>query len=140
MACFATIGRCRIPWPKRCSRAAAKTGDYAWEPMPGLAKTTTGIVPDPTTPSKLYASDSEAGVLVSLDSGRTWTVSNTGLDGRGILRLAAAREQGVAYAVAESGVFRSLDGGATWSSEIRSTRRSSSSLIRDPPTRFTRVR
>ena len=53
---------------------------------------------------------------MSLDSGRTWTVSSAGLDGKGIRRLAAAREPGVVYAVAESGVFRSLDGGATWSS------------------------
>jgi len=116
-----------IPFASR-----SEDGGVTWHPMPGLAKTTTGIVPDPSTPSRLYASDSVVGVLVSLDSGRTWAASNTGLDGSGIRELAAAEKAGVVYAAAEPGVFRSVDGGATWSS--RDPEFSPLQLLVDPRT------
>jgi photosystem II stability/assembly factor-like uncharacterized protein len=64
---------------------------------------------DPANPATLYA------VFKSIDSGRTWTVLNTGLSYPGVRTLAIGPvNSATIYGGTSVGVFRSTDSGETW--------------------------
>lgn len=76
------------------------------------------LVMDPTEPSRLYAGC--AGVIKSIDSGRTWTSIVAGMEDRGAIPAVWAiaidpSAPQTLYAGTPLGtVFKSLDGGAHW--------------------------
>ena len=70
----------------------------------------------PTTPVTLLASTG-SGVFRSVDGGRTWGPSSTGLSAAAIVDLAPdPMDPNLVYAATDSaGIYRSVDGGHTWS-------------------------
>jgi len=91
-----------------------------------LAISTTSIVIDPISPTRLYAGLDGAGVYKSEDSGGNWTAANTGLAN---LNVKALQFQSISTVLAGTvsyssniyagtdggGVFKSIDSGNTWS-------------------------
>lgn len=76
------------------------------------------IVMDPTNPQIMYIGTHQKGVLKSLDGGRTWEESNTGLRGRDVHALSIHPTDKRLHAwVVDKGLYRSMDGGATWKRE-----------------------
>jgi len=61
----------------------------------------------------LFAGVFEGGVYMSRDTGRTWTLSNTGLTSRTIRTITRCRTR-LYVGTERAGVFQSLDTGATW--------------------------
>lgn len=72
---------------------------------------------DPHDPSRLYAGLRRAGLLVSVDGGKSWKTSSAGMDPEAsVVDLAVDQAHpGVIYAATlELGVYRSMDSGKTW--------------------------
>jgi hypothetical protein len=62
-----------------------------------------------------YAASESNGVYVSLDSGDTWTLRNTGLGGNPVTRVTPhPTDSSIAYAIGSNGVYKTSDTGMTW--------------------------
>jgi photosystem II stability/assembly factor-like uncharacterized protein len=73
------------------------------------------LLPDPRASGHLLAAGWGGGINRSIDSGRTWTLSDHGLDAVDATALAIdPSAPGVAYVGAEDGLFRTADSGHSW--------------------------
>lgn len=80
-----------------------------------LANTVYALALDAAAPTILYAA-TDAGILQTVDGGKSWNAANRGIAGRAVYALAIdPRRPSTLYAGADSGgVSRSTDGGASW--------------------------
>lgn len=84
-------------------------------PSPDLGARTRYLAHDPAVPTRLYAGIEVGGLLVSDDSGVTWSPSNDGLTDPDVHEIAACdRTKELVVAACGEGIFRSLDRGAHW--------------------------
>jgi photosystem II stability/assembly factor-like uncharacterized protein len=79
----------------------------------------TAIVFDPHDPQVMYAGMRDSGVYKSIDGGRSWAPSHTGLTQAKIssLLIVPDNPQTLYANAGTAGVFKSLDGGQTWISK-----------------------
>ena len=86
--------------------------------MTGLSKTQVQTLAiDPNTPTTVYAGTHDGGVFKSIDSGATWTATNTGLPSIFWVNSLAIDPITPTIVYAGTwwgGVFKSTDGGAHW--------------------------
>ena len=74
-----------------------------------------GFAVDPQLPDHVYAPGDTKGVLKSLDTGRSWTVSRSGLENSIVNSVVVdPSNSSILYAATSNGVFRSTDAGSTW--------------------------
>src|SRR5215467_12608687 len=75
------------------------------------------IAVDPRAPNTVYAGTLGLGIFKSVDGGRTWEPSSSGLTNRTVRALVIdPSDSRILYAGTIDGVFRSLDAGASWTS------------------------
>jgi photosystem II stability/assembly factor-like uncharacterized protein len=74
------------------------------------------LVPDPITPTTLYAAGSDTGIFKSVDGGATWAHANTGIPSTNIQALIIDPVHArTLYAATSSAVYKSMDGADSWS-------------------------
>lgn len=74
-----------------------------------------GFAVDPQSPDHVYASGYWRGVFKSVDAGRSWTSSRSGLENTRVnVVVVDPSNSSLLYAATDKGVFRSTDAGATW--------------------------
>jgi hypothetical protein len=84
-------------------------------PSPELQSRTRYIAVDPASPNRLYAGIEVGGLLVSDDSGNSWTPANQGLTDMDVHEvLACEKNPGMVFVACGDKVFRSFDRAAHW--------------------------
>jgi hypothetical protein len=90
-----------------------------WSNIGPYGSPTQAIVIDPTNPDTIYTGSEGAGVRMSTDGGITWSIRNTGLQGKALVVFALLldpRQPQTLYAVTFAGAYQSTDAGAHWKS------------------------
>jgi photosystem II stability/assembly factor-like uncharacterized protein len=96
--------------------AIAALGSGVLAAQTGRPGSVLDLVPDPNSPSTLYASTQGGGVFRSDDTGRTWGARSI-VPGGDVFQLVAARSAGptiLLLAATADGIWRSDDRGLTW--------------------------
>ncbi len=84
-------------------------------PSPELQSRTRYLTFDPTSQSRLYAGIEVGGMLVSDDSGKSWTPANEGLTDMDVHEILASEQNtGMVYLACGEACFRSPDRAAHW--------------------------
>jgi photosystem II stability/assembly factor-like uncharacterized protein len=112
---FATVEGAWNETTRRGSGSIAVTSDggRTWHTAATYDDNLSSIAVDPASPGTVYAAGT-AGVLVSADSGLTWTSAGKAPDFN-LTGLAVDPLSGTLYVSSwKKGVFRSVDGGRTW--------------------------
>ncbi|MEW5878580.1 MAG: hypothetical protein AB1751_10990 [Acidobacteriota bacterium] len=98
---------------------AAWQGAFAaspqWKPLGPFGGVVTAVAVDPWNPQVVFAGTENGGIFKSVDGGRSWRPSSSGLEAGNIRGLVFDPENpGVMYAATVAGLFKSADGGKTW--------------------------
>ncbi|MCC6396989.1 MAG: hypothetical protein IT282_08205 [Bacteroidetes bacterium] len=91
-------------------------GDTGWMPTTLLGKDIRVLTQHPAVPNTFWAGTEDDGVWKSTDRGKTWSMSNSGLQHRTVYVIAIDPERPDTLYVGTfaGGVYRSTDGGVTW--------------------------
>ena len=90
------------------------TWSLAFAPVSGPLNAMGSIMINPSNPSQVYAGSDYFGFYRSLDSGSTWTLSNSGIVGASITGVQSSIPLTMYAAVQTVGILKSSDGGSTW--------------------------
>lgn len=110
--------------------AVYRSKNGSWEELEGVRKNSVGanfppspelqsraryLAYDPAAPSRLYAGIEVGGMLISDDSGHTWTPANKGLTDMDIHEVLPSKANpGMVYLACGEACFRSSDRAANW--------------------------
>jgi hypothetical protein len=102
-------------WPEKAGSTIP--GCVAMLPFATTANSTSSIVIDPVTPSKVYAALDGAGVYagVSASGSTSWTAINSGLSNLNVRALALQNSSTLFAATYDGGVFKGTQSAGSWS-------------------------